>query len=147
LEVKAAAAAEVLQKERESLTGKSGDVPTEEATKTIDGSTEGADKPTGVSATVAADTDVAKPFAVVKIEDNSKGDADGDEDSEGKGDGSPQNDAPNPNNPPRTSDASEDDIVFLGLRVYTNKASPAVVGGQLRHEMATSFAGLAIDGL
>jgi hypothetical protein len=40
-----------------------------------------------------------------------------------------------------------ENIIFLGLRVYTHREAPAVVNGQLRHEMATSFAGLAIDGL
>ena len=35
--------------------------------------------------------------------------------------------------------------VYLGLRVYTKRQAPAVVNGQLRHEMATSFAGLVIN--
>lgn len=30
------------------------------------------------------------------------------------------------------SSPGEDDTVYLGLRVYTNKAAPAVLGGQLR---------------
>ncbi|KAJ7127313.1 hypothetical protein C8R43DRAFT_700552 [Mycena crocata] len=34
--------------------------------------------------------------------------------------------------------------IFLGLRVYTNKDAPAVIAGQLRHEMKTSFSGLAL---
>lgn len=38
----------------------------------------------------------------------------------------------------------ETDIVFLGLRIYTKKESPAEIAGQLRHEMATTFAGLAV---
>jgi hypothetical protein len=42
-------------------------------------------------------------------------------------------------------DGDSQSVTFLGLRVYTNTGAPAVVNGQLRHEMATSFAGLAID--
>ena len=37
------------------------------------------------------------------------------------------------------------DVVFLGLRVYTSREAPAVVNGQLRHEMATMFTGITID--
>ena len=36
-------------------------------------------------------------------------------------------------------------LICLGLRVYTKKDAPAVVGGQLRHEMGLSFDGLAIQ--
>ncbi|KAG5643371.1 hypothetical protein DXG03_001019 [Asterophora parasitica] len=43
------------------------------------------------------------------------------------------------------SDEEDDvDVVFLGLRVYTHRQSPAKVEGQLRHEIITSFSGLAI---
>ncbi|KAL0581784.1 hypothetical protein V5O48_000261 [Marasmius crinis-equi] len=35
---------------------------------------------------------------------------------------------------------SEDDSIFLGLRVYTNKDAPVVISGQLRHEMEVSAA-------
>lgn len=42
------------------------------------------------------------------------------------------------------TDPADHGSVFLGLRVYTNRDAPAVVGGQLRHEMNTSFAGLAL---
>ncbi|KAK1220217.1 hypothetical protein PQX77_017038 [Marasmius sp. AFHP31] len=35
---------------------------------------------------------------------------------------------------------SEDDSIFLGLRVYTNKEAPVVISGQLRHEMEVSAA-------
>jgi hypothetical protein len=41
-------------------------------------------------------------------------------------------------------DPADRGSVYLGLRVYTNRDAPAVLGGQLRHEMATSFAGLAL---
>ncbi|KAJ6621556.1 hypothetical protein B0H10DRAFT_2017786 [Mycena sp. CBHHK59/15] len=42
------------------------------------------------------------------------------------------------------TDPADHDSIFLGLRVYTHKDAPAVIGGQLRHEMGTSFAGLAL---
>ncbi|KAF7345637.1 Calpain catalytic domain-containing protein [Mycena venus] len=41
-------------------------------------------------------------------------------------------------------DPADRGSIFLGLRVYTNRDAPAVIGGQLRHEMNTSFAGLAV---
>ncbi|KAF7345588.1 Calpain catalytic domain-containing protein [Mycena venus] len=41
----------------------------------------------------------------------------------------------------------DNDTVVLGLRVYTSKDAPAVVGGQLRHEMKTSLAALANSAL
>ncbi|KAJ7230247.1 hypothetical protein GGX14DRAFT_410225 [Mycena pura] len=42
-------------------------------------------------------------------------------------------------------DVSDDDVVFLGLRVYTDKAGgAATVGGQLRHEMEAAFAALGV---
>jgi hypothetical protein len=43
--------------------------------------------------------------------------------------------------------AYDNDTVVLGLRVYTSKDAPAVVGGQLRHEMKTSLAALASSAL
>jgi hypothetical protein len=39
------------------------------------------------------------------------------------------------------------DTVVLGLRVYTSRDAPAVVGGQLRHEMKTSLEALANSAL
>ncbi|KAJ7648340.1 cysteine proteinase [Mycena polygramma] len=42
------------------------------------------------------------------------------------------------------TDPADRGSIFLGLRVYTNREAPAVIGGQLRHEMKTSFAGLAL---
>ncbi|KAJ7853681.1 hypothetical protein B0H14DRAFT_2757997 [Mycena olivaceomarginata] len=40
-------------------------------------------------------------------------------------------------------EVSEDDTIFLGLRVYTDKAAgAATIGGQLRHEMETGAANL-----
>jgi hypothetical protein len=45
------------------------------------------------------------------------------------------------------SDPVERGSIFLGLRVYTNRDAHAVIGGQLRHEMNTSFAGLALAGV
>lgn len=48
-------------------------------------------------------------------------------------------DVPKPVDPARDlKDLSEDDSVFMGLRVYTNKDAPAVIGGQLRHEIEMS---------
>ncbi|KAJ7607934.1 hypothetical protein FB45DRAFT_806548 [Roridomyces roridus] len=43
--------------------------------------------------------------------------------------------------PPKQSGYGNDTVV-LGLRVYTHRAAPAVVGGQLRHEMKASLASL-----
>ncbi|KAJ3822490.1 hypothetical protein F5880DRAFT_668451 [Lentinula raphanica] len=37
-------------------------------------------------------------------------------------------------------DASEENSIFLGLRVYTNKEAPVTIEGQLRHEMEVSAA-------
>ncbi|KAJ7880174.1 cysteine proteinase [Mycena leptocephala] len=45
------------------------------------------------------------------------------------------------------TDPVERGSIFLGLRVYTNRDAHAVIGGQLRHEMNTSFAGLALAGV
>ncbi|KAJ7327524.1 hypothetical protein DFH08DRAFT_884706 [Mycena albidolilacea] len=42
-------------------------------------------------------------------------------------------------------EVSEDDTIFMGLRVYTDKAGgAATIGGQLRHEMETAFANLGV---
>ena len=49
----------------------------------------------------------------------------------------------------KDKDGDGDDVhvrlICLGLRVYTKTDAPAVVGGQLRHEMGLSFDGLAIQ--
>lgn len=42
-------------------------------------------------------------------------------------------------------DFSEEDSVILGIRVYTNNAAPASVGGQLRRGKEGDFAGLALS--
>ncbi|KAF5385770.1 hypothetical protein D9615_002207 [Tricholomella constricta] len=72
-----------------------------------------------------------------------------DKDNHGEGDHENRDGAPtekDDSRPPRVSDPSEDDVIFLGLRVYTKKESPVKVEGQLRHNLeATSFAGLSID--
>lgn len=143
LEAKAAAAAKALKQEQQALTGKSADGLVEEAAELDD---------TAVVHTSDPET------SVVDFEDNSKGDEDGDEEQggtdedDGDDDGHEDSDdeGANEQHPlPNGAGAGgmEENVVYLGLRVYTNKSSPAVVGGQLRHEMATSFAGLAIDGL
>ncbi|KAF7371261.1 Cysteine proteinase [Mycena sanguinolenta] len=42
-------------------------------------------------------------------------------------------------------DVSEDDTIFMGLRVYTDKeGGAATIGGQLRHEMEAAFANLGV---
>ncbi|KAF7345636.1 Cysteine proteinase [Mycena venus] len=42
-------------------------------------------------------------------------------------------------------EVSEDDTIFMGLRVYTDKAGgAATIGGQLRHEMEAAFANLGV---
>jgi hypothetical protein len=42
-------------------------------------------------------------------------------------------------------EASEDDTIFMGLRVYTDKSGgAATIGGQLRHEMEAAFANLGV---
>ncbi|KAJ7029686.1 hypothetical protein C8F04DRAFT_1187536 [Mycena alexandri] len=48
------------------------------------------------------------------------------------------------NTPKGLTDPSDHGSIFLGLRVYTKRDAPAVIGGQLRHEMNTSFAGLSL---
>ncbi|KAK7018181.1 cysteine proteinase [Favolaschia claudopus] len=41
----------------------------------------------------------------------------------------------------KAPDSAEDNVVFMGLRVYTDKnAGAAVIGGQLRHEMEAALA-------
>jgi hypothetical protein len=78
--------------------------------------------------------------------DSSYKDEDEDEgESEGKGEGKGKGKDDEKDNEESDMDADLQNIVVLGLRVYTNREAPAVVNGQLRHEMATSFAGLAID--
>lgn len=49
--------------------------------------------------------------------------------------------------PPEMPSGYDNDTVVLGLRVYTNKDAPAVVGGQLRHELKASLAALASSAL
>ncbi|KAJ6621539.1 hypothetical protein B0H10DRAFT_2017728 [Mycena sp. CBHHK59/15] len=46
-----------------------------------------------------------------------------------------------------TGSGYDNDTVVLGLRVYTQKDAPAVVGGQLRHEMKASLAALVNSAL
>ncbi|KAJ7613033.1 hypothetical protein FB45DRAFT_993113 [Roridomyces roridus] len=46
----------------------------------------------------------------------------------------------------KPTDPGDRGTIFLGLRVYTNRDAPAVLVGQLRHEMGTSFAGLSLAG-
>ncbi|KAJ7748697.1 hypothetical protein B0H16DRAFT_1319778 [Mycena metata] len=48
---------------------------------------------------------------------------------------------------PASESGYSNDTVVLGLRVYTHKDAPAVVGGQLRHEMKASLAALASSAL
>lgn len=54
--------------------------------------------------------------------------------------------AASPEEPSQTglTDPADRGSIFLGLRVYTHRDAPAVLAGQLRHEMNTSFAGLAL---
>ncbi|KAJ8094825.1 hypothetical protein PM082_010037 [Marasmius tenuissimus] len=40
---------------------------------------------------------------------------------------------------PRVVAVSEENSIFLGLRVYTNKEAPVVINGQLRHEMEVGW--------
>ncbi|KAJ7753130.1 cysteine proteinase [Mycena maculata] len=50
--------------------------------------------------------------------------------------------------PPETRPSDYDnDTVVLGLRVYTQKDAPAIVGGQLRHEMKASLAAVVNSAL
>ncbi|KAJ7467789.1 cysteine proteinase [Mycena galericulata] len=65
-------------------------------------------------------------------------------DAMAKGSGSDDSD---PYRPPDHYVPSEyhNDMVVLGLRVYTQKEAPAVVGGQLRHEMKSSDAPLILQ--
>jgi hypothetical protein len=144
LEAKAAAAAEAMRKEQEALMipGKDADVNAEginKAEEAKDGKTEEkeTDKPSSnddkpehrPAGTPSADLK-GSSADVTKKDDDGKG-------KEGE-------DGKNGDKDSLTILDSED-VVFLGLRVYTNREAPAVVNGQLRHEMATSFAGLAID--
>ena len=70
------------------------------------------------------------------------------EEDEGNGGKGKGNDTDNDNDGDNDNDKSgsidPQNVIFLGLRVYTNRGAAAVVDGQLRHEMATSFDGLAI---
>ncbi|KAJ6461187.1 hypothetical protein C8R47DRAFT_1160099 [Mycena vitilis] len=46
---------------------------------------------------------------------------------------------------PDQPEVSEDDTLFMGLRVYTDKTGgAATIGGQLRHEMEAAFSNLAV---
>ncbi|KAF9461074.1 hypothetical protein BDZ94DRAFT_1221970 [Collybia nuda] len=149
LEAKAAAAAEALKAEQEALPGKQTDVPTEGAPKSND------------NIVIVVSDSEAVPGSVENLEDHSKSGTDEDDDQNTTTDGDKNKDdednessieedksvqQSSSSEPPEYGPV-EDNVIYLGLRVYTHKSSPAVVGGQLRHEMATSFAGLAIDGL
>ncbi|KAJ3784855.1 hypothetical protein GGU10DRAFT_376341 [Lentinula aff. detonsa] len=48
--------------------------------------------------------------------------------------------APQPDPKRDVLDVSEENSIFLGFRVYTNKDAPVVIEGQLRHEMEVSAA-------
>ncbi|GLB43254.1 putative peptidase C2 family protein [Lyophyllum shimeji] len=159
LEAKAAAAAEKLKKEQEALKRPSemeqmtatDTPPTEPATAPASADAEGGGTAFNEEATLHPKGCAGKgpPADEGSGDDASdsnsnEGDDSGEHDKE---EGSMKADARSDDGPPHKSDPAEDDVVFLGLRVYTKKASPATVGGQLRHEMATSFAGLAIEHL
>jgi hypothetical protein len=45
--------------------------------------------------------------------------------------------------PPAPDLFDDDDTVYLGLHVYTNRDAPSKVDGQLRHEMGVLFHGMA----
>lgn len=77
-----------------------------------------------------------------KADDKSSSSSSDDSDSSDKGENGDKDDDLKDD---LSTDEDPQNVVFLGLRVYTNRSAPAVVDGQLRHEMATSFAGLAIQ--
>ncbi|KAG5637238.1 hypothetical protein H0H81_005283 [Sphagnurus paluster] len=72
----------------------------------------------------------ADPITQQTCEDQEDGDAKPESDTEGGGSESGNSD--DSDDGPRTSDPAEGDIIFLGLRVYTNKESPVTLGGQVR---------------
>ncbi|RDB15999.1 Calpain-9 [Hypsizygus marmoreus] len=154
LEAKAEAAAEVLKKEEEAL--KKPETESKEAKKGKAGKKASKNNKKTVEVTVVMEDDAEASSDDAEgeggwVDEGSKEGAAGDSDDSNDSDAEDKEDGEDSDKeedgPPRTSDPAEDDRLFLGLRVYTNKASPAVVGGQLRHEMATSFAGLAITDL
>ncbi|GLB43244.1 putative peptidase C2 family protein [Lyophyllum shimeji] len=160
LEAKAAAAAEKLKKEQEALKRPSemeqmtatDTPPTELATAPATADAEGGGPTFNEEATLHPKGCAGEgpPADEGRGDDASDSDSNGGDDSgeHDKEEGSIKADAGSDDGPPHPySDPAEDDVIFLGLRVYTKKESPATVGGQLRHEMATSFAGLAIEHL
>ncbi|KAJ7230260.1 hypothetical protein GGX14DRAFT_410281 [Mycena pura] len=140
LEEKAAAAAAALK----ATTGNTGPATTTTTTKTTTTVVEttvvtsgGGSEPAVVTPTTAADTPAPKPDTEPKT------DSDGDSDAN---DSTPPDSGPDATKKGFT-DPSDRGSIFLGLRVYTNRDAPAVLGGQLRHELNTSFAGLALAGV
>jgi hypothetical protein len=152
LEAKAAAATEALKKEQEIL-GTGG--------KTSDAIQEGEKKKKKKKAKkktkkekAEEKTEGAKPEDIAKTLNTQKynntksegDDSDNDElDSSDKDEDKDEGEGEGEDKDNEESDLDLQNVVVLGLRVYTNREAPAVVNGQLRHEMATSFAGLAID--
>lgn len=131
LEAKAIAAAAALKKEEEVLQGHPQDP----------------DSATLVNANIATEAKDEKNDVSDHSKDATPGKdvaGDGGDDSDNDNDSDTGAKKTDDNKPFDEPDPSESEV-FIGLRVYTNKTS-AVVGGQLRHEMAISFAGLAIDG-
>lgn len=132
LEAKALAAAQNLEKEAE----------------VIQGHPQGTDPPT-----------LVKPDIVAEIKHDSNDIIDHPKDINGKcaevddgdnNDGNPvaattDDKATEPSSGVDSNENELNEPVFIGLRVYTNKTSPAVIGGQLRHELAISFAGLTTN--
>ncbi|KAK6988179.1 cysteine proteinase [Favolaschia claudopus] len=96
-----------------------------------------------------ADTPAEEPPKEGKVAEASSG---GKPDSARSADVQPSQPAPTPTAPAvgaasteapaqKEPDSAEDNVVFMGLRVYTDKnAGAAVIGGQLRHEMDAALA-------
>jgi hypothetical protein len=83
----------------------------------------------------------------IDVDNDNMGMEDNENENENENDDGEKDDKEKEKNSTSQSEIDGDwqNVIYLGLRVYTNREAPAVVNGQLRHEMATSFAGLAID--
>lgn len=152
IEAKAVVAAEALRKEKEILEQKQapqGAIATsaeagEETDKTEKhGTATSEESESGVLVDVnsnSADKDSAGDSSERESEDGSDESDDG-----GGGDESSEKPAESGQDDESLyeSDFEGTNVVYLGLRVYTNKESPAKIGGQLRHETGTNYHGLA----
>jgi len=136
LEAKAKAAAEALKKEQEALKSPESPTPSASEIQNKDQPGDEAISPGGKKA-IPGDEDEGSNDDTTSNDCNN-----GSSTSEDGGDKPGGEDKQNWAQ--EYEDEEDDEEIHLGLRVYTKKGSEASISGHLRHEMVTSFDGLAI---